>query len=412
MALPPLVTATGPLRYRLEAVALPAWAQDIGIGAERTLLVEASCLVPGDGPPHQRCDWLLAAYLHLDSWLERSVEQSSGPIQSYAARLPKEWASAYDRAWANRIFLFLRRWAAHERGKAEEALFQPLPKARFVLTHDVDALHKTFQLRIKSSLMSGIATLRHLAGARWRQAGRRVLNAVRYTATSSDYWLFDKICDEEATRGFRSSFMFADGRAASGFSGWLIDPSYAMIEPRLRAELARLRAGGWYIGVHPGFNSWRSPAALAATRRFVSEAAGTDVRIVRQHWLRFSFAETWAAQKQAGFTHDFTLGFNDRPGLRNGAALAWRPALPNGDEIGLTIMPTVLMDSHFYDYAFPDDPAMAMRPWIDEVVAVRGEASLLWHTQTMHADYGWGPGYLALLDMVKDSGADVTGPTA
>ena len=47
------------------------------------------------------------AYLHLDSWLERSVEQRSGPIQSYAARLPKEWAPAYDRAWANRIFLFL-----------------------------------------------------------------------------------------------------------------------------------------------------------------------------------------------------------------------------------------------------------------------------------------------------------------
>ena len=60
----------------------------------------------------------------------------------------------------------------------------------------------------------------------------------------------------------------------------------------------------------------------------------------------------------------------------------------------------------------PDDPAAAMRPWIDEVLAVRGEASLLWHTQTMHPDYGWGPGYLALLDMLRESGADVTGPIA
>ncbi len=408
--LPAMPAARSSIEHRLVQVALPDWAHDLGVGPQPSLLVEAACLTEGLCPAHERCDWLVAAFLHLDSWLERSWEAQHGPIHSYAARLPAEWSGAFDRAWANRIFLFLRRWTARQAARLEEELFVPLPKPRFVLTHDVDALRKTFQLRIKSSAMSAMATGRHLRVGQWRQALKRIRRAVRYMVMPADYRLFDSICREEAARGFRSCFMFADNRTASGLSGWLIDPSYAVAEPQLRSEIRHLQASGWFIGAHPGFNSWNDAEALAATRGFVSEAAGTEVRVVRQHWLRFAFARTWEDQHRAGFSHDYTLGFNDRPGLRNGAALRWRPARPDGVEIGLEVMPTLLMDSHFYDYDVPHDPAAAMRPWIEEVVQVHGEASLLWHSQTMHDDYGWAPGYLALLDMLCQSGADVTGP--
>lgn len=408
--LPTMPLAHSAIEHRLVQVELPNWAHDLGAGPQPSLLVEAACVTEGAGPPHERCDWLLAAFLHLDSWLERSWEAQNGPVHSYAARLPSKWSAAFDRAWANRIFLFLRRWASWQSGRPEEELFAPLPKPRFVLTHDVDALRKTVQLRIKSTVMSCLATMRHLRAGQLRQALRRALRAARYLVMPSDYWLFESICQEEAARGFRSCFMFADQRTASGLSGWLIDPSYTGEDPRLRATMEGLQASGWWIGAHPGFNSWDDAASLAATRGFVSDASGTDVRFVRQHWLRFSFAQTWSEQRNAGFTHDFTLGFNDRPGLRNGAALRWRPASPDGTEIGLEVMPTLLMDSHFYDYDVPDDPANAMRPWIDEIVQVHGEASLLWHTQTMHSDYGWASGYLALLDMLRDSGADIVGP--
>jgi hypothetical protein len=408
--LPTMPSARSPVEHRLVQVAMPDWAHDLGVGVQPSLLVDAACLTEGTGPAHERCDWLLAAFLHLDSWLERSWEARHGPIHSYAARLPAEWSSAFDRAWANRIFLFLRRWAARQAGLPDDALFAPLPKPRFVLTHDVDALRKTIQLRIKSSVMSAIATTRHMRNGQWRQALKRIRLAARYVVMPSDYRLLNRICEEEAARGFRSCYMFADNRTASGLSAWLIDPSYTVAEPRIGHEIRHLQASGWFIGAHPGFHSWNDASALAATRGFVSEAAGMDVRIVRQHWLRFSFANTWEAQHKAGFTHDFTLGFNDRAGLRNGAALRWRPARPDGSEIGLEVIPTLLMDSHFYDYDAPQDPAAAMRPWIDEVIHVHGEASLLWHSQTMHDDYGWAPGYLALLDMLGKSGADVTGP--
>jgi hypothetical protein len=73
--------------HRLTRVPLPDWAGDLGCGEDRALLVDASCLREGGVPPHERCDWLLAAFLHLDCWLERSVEREKGPIQSFAMRL-------------------------------------------------------------------------------------------------------------------------------------------------------------------------------------------------------------------------------------------------------------------------------------------------------------------------------------
>lgn len=66
------------------------------------------------------------------------------------------------------------------------------------------------------------------------------------------------------------------------------------------------------------------------------------------------------------------------------------------------------MDSHYYDYSFPEDITTAMTPWVDEIIAVGGEASLLWHVHTMHKDFGWGPGYIALLDLLASRGAVVT----
>lgn len=394
--------------HQLTAVALPGWAADISDAAPEAILIDTSCVVDDDGAPHERCDWLRAAFLHLTGWLERSVEDEAGPIQSYAMRLPKGWRSAYDRAWVNWIFLFLRQWAAREHGVSEETLFGPRPRARFRLTHDVDALEKTVQMRIKSTGMSAIATVRHLLRADIGAATKRIGDALVYAFRSTDYWLFDEVCRAEASRGFRSDFFFADNRAAPGLTAWLMDPSYAVAEPRVTALLRQLAEDGWGVGMHPGFNTWRDEGALGRTKSAVDAALGASIDRCRQHWLRFSWRDTWRAQEAAGVREDFTLCFNDRPGFRNGAALRFAPwEKTAGAPIGLWATPTILMDSHFYDYAFPDDPAAAMTPFIDETIAVGGEAALLWHVHTMHPEVGWGEGYLALLDLLAARGASV-----
>lgn len=401
---------TADREFALEEVPLPDWAADLGVGSPPILLVDPCCIAPGDGATFERCDWLQAAHLHLSGWLERSVEDRSGPVQSYAFRLPGAWSRAYDHAWVNRIFLFLRRYAARRNQQEETELFGPKPEARFYLSHDVDALNKTVQLRLKATVMSGIATLRHLLGGRMRSALSRVKGAIEFAATNADYWLFDQVCAAEDERGFRSMFMFADNAASRGPVPWLIDPSYKATEPRVAALIRDLHERGWQIGIHPGFNTWNDADQIASTREQVAAALDGPVTDCRQHWLRFSWRQTWAAQSKAGVTLDFTLGFNDRSGFRNGAALCHHPWDREAHRPhALKSIPTIIMDSHFHDYAFPEDPAAAMVPWVDEVIAVGGEASLLWHVHTMHDEYGWGPSYLALLDLLAARGAAVSG---
>ena len=90
---------------------------------------------------------------------------------------------------------------------------------------------------------------------------------------------------------------------------------------------------------------------ITAQRDCVEQAAGVQVSSCRQHWLRFSWEKTWMAQAQSGLSCDRTLMFNDRFGFRNSSALLWNPWNPVTSSYHLvSVEPTILMDSHLYDY--------------------------------------------------------------
>jgi len=129
---------------------------------------------------------------------------------------------------------------------------------------------------------------------------------------------------------------------------------------------------------------------------------GAPVTACRQHWLRFSFGRTWKIQREAGFQLDTTLGFNDRPAFRNGAALMMNPwnEVSDSPVTGFSILPMVLMDSHLYDYQpySEDQRKEAIRYWIEEIKSVGGEATVIWHQRVMSRDYGWAEGYRCLLE--------------
>jgi hypothetical protein len=119
--------------------------------------------------------------------------------------------------------------------------------------------------------------------------------------------------------------------------------------------------------------------------------------------MRFSWSETWAAQEQAGFSLDSTLGFNDRPGFRVSAALRHHPWNPlTAKPHALEVLPLIVMDSHLYDYAELDPQARGkrLRHFVDEVRAVGGEAAVLWHPHTLSKDYGWQKGFEEMLEVV------------
>ena len=389
---------------QLTRVALPEWAADIAV--DGSLVALAGSVAPRDGETWMRCNWLATAFHFLAGTLERAYEVRHGPALSYAFRLPVHLSPLFDRAWVNRIFLFLRRWAARQHGRPEAEMFGPLPLPSIIITHDVDAIRLTPEIRLKQTLFQLVHAGRSLIGGCMPASGGQLAAALRFAGTRGDLRTLARVRQMEQHAGLRSIFHFyggPGGLARRSPRRLLLDPAYDIADAYLRDEVRRLRDGGWIIGVHPSFEAWSSAERMIREKRRVEEVAGKDIVHCRQHWLRFSWSTTWRAQQEAGFRRDSTLGFNDRPGFRGGHALSFRPFdLDTRKPMDITAVPMLFMDSHFYGSPplSRSEVRQQMKDWINEVVAVRGEVTVNWHTHTITHAYGWGGGFEDLLDLL------------
>lgn len=404
-ALPMPVAPRGSEAGELVSMRVPDWAADIAV--DGGLLAYAGAIMDGPQPEEwQRCDWIAVAWHMLTGSSERAFEVQRGPALSYAFRLPAEMHPLFERAWVNRIFLFLRRWAARESGVPEEALFGPLPAASIVLTHDVDAIRLTPEIRAKQTAFQFANGVRAVLDGRFETTRARLRDASRFAFGSEDLRTLERVRDMEQAAGLRSVLHFYGGRPGLRRGSprrLLIDPAYDIGSSYLREQLVAYRDGGWTVGLHQSFDAWADPAPMMTERGRVTEATGAEITHCRQHWLHFSWAATWAAQAAAGLSCDSTLGFNDRPGFRAGHALRIRPWDFNREAtMRIEAMPMLFMDSHFYDYAGADAPPVAaeMKRWLDEVRFVGGEITVNWHTHTITDVYGWGGGYEELLEQL------------
>lgn len=390
-----------------EEVALPDWAHSLGVGPARALLVDARALAPGGSDAFDRCDWWLAAALMLWSSAEREHEAAHGPLHSYSFRAKID-QYAYDYAWVNRILLLLRRMAARRIDAAEDVVFGPRPKASIVITFDLDAVSRLPELRLKQSVFQAINAGRSLFRGKMGNAFSRLQAMAGAWLAPSDLWTLDRLREDLASYAVKTRMHVYAGPAgwSRNWVGRLMDPGYDIADARLTSALCGFLQDGHQIGLHPGFESWRSAEAIGRQRNRLADAIGTSATTCRQHWLRFSFAETWAAQSKAGLSLDSTLGFNDRWGFRNSAALRFIPVEPvTMSALPIKAEPMVLMDSHLYDYDLEasQDPTATIDRCLDEVVAVGGQATVLWHPHTLHPSIGWDSGFAHLLKRVAEA---------
>lgn len=382
----PIERATG--RYDgFTMMELPQWAADLVPQGRTGLLVPL--WTDQKHADWKTYDWWRAAKYHLNSDWERAFEKQNGPIHSYAYRLGDQPRLCFEHAWVNRIILFMRRWWAQHHQLDEGENFGPIPVPILHLTHDVDAVEKTVAIRLKQCVFC-LYNLRFGA-------------ALRFLFGRADYWQFETILAMEG-QSQRTSLWNIYG----GVSGWrrslkqnLMDPSYDIAAPRLKAMLHNLLALGHRIGLHQAYDSWADSDHMRTEKQAIETVIGQTVSQCRQHWLRFSFSQTWAAQKQAGLVQDMTLGFNDRCGFRNAAALSFTDV-----DSGMEVIPMVLMDSHLYDYnrQTQSQREEMIDSILQELKETGGEASVIWHHRVFHPDYRWGEGYQYLLNKMDEMG--------
>lgn len=378
-------------------IKLPDWAHDCGVDGQ--LLVPVEWENTWDKIP-----WLHLAYWMIHAYPERRWEQQYGCIDSYSIRLRKWDERLWERAWVNRIALFLRRWAAHLKNTNEEILFGPLPKAELILTHDVDAIKKTLVIRFKQAAFNCFNACRLIRKGEFHAAQVKVKSALRFLLSNDDYMRIPYLLQLESACNVRSIFHFYAGKSGlkRPLRSILIDPGYDIFDKELKTLFTELTEGGWEIGLHPSALTWDKPEGIQEQKNNLEKAIGYPVNMLRQHWLRFSWEKTWEAQQKAGFTYDSTLGFNDRSGFRNSAALCipLKTSLDNN----FSMVPMFLMDSHLYDYlnVSHQERFNLIKYWLNELYNVSGISSIIWHTQVLGKDYGWAGGYETVLEYWRE----------
>ena len=134
----------------------------------------------------------------------------------------------HEKAWVNRIFLFLCRWYSRSKQSDEVTIFGKKPQAKVYLTHDVDYISKTNPLRLKKTVFN-LFNLSQSIANRERGLSSKVKDIFKFPLNKQDYWEFDQISDLEEKIRAKSCWNFysrPSGKRSFSPKLKLLDPSY------------------------------------------------------------------------------------------------------------------------------------------------------------------------------------------
>jgi peptidoglycan/xylan/chitin deacetylase (PgdA/CDA1 family) len=267
------------------------------------------------------------------------------------------------------------------------------------LTHDVDRPERpglAWPL-LRELLFAGAVTRRESYYAlRAEIRSRGFMEAVVSGPSRRREWDFRKWCRMESAYDLRSAFYFAVVNKREGHD---CDVSYDPSRRRYRRLFARLLEQGFEVGLHAGYlTQWQKPPVHEQADR-LSRLTGGPAGGVRHHYLQLCRDDPMRSLVEhaaAGLPYDTSVGFNDSPGFRSGAALPFQPFHgATGAVTDFVELPMTLADMHLPG----TDAAAASRRALEHLEAVRsvgGLAVLNWHVGHGATDPAWREAYHAV----------------
>tara|TARA_B100000427_G_scaffold329655_1_gene346867 strand:+ start:7188 stop:8354 length:1167 start_codon:yes stop_codon:yes gene_type:complete len=318
---------------------------------------------------YEKCNWLGAAN-YLAS-LEHEKNSVKNKILSNSNNLYSD--EIYSKALVNRYLLFLRDFLAYKTKKSE--LIGKINKPKIILTHDVDAIKVSYSLKARQ----------YIQNRKWPNLD-----------IGEDINFIKEIVEMEKNYATNSIFFF--NAAKKYLKVPFVDPSYKLSE--VHQDLNFLHENNFITGLHPGIYSSFSKLALKSEVKNFTKYVNTNYLVVRNHWLSNFIEKTWKIQSQCNVKSDFSIGFNDRPGLRNLSLIEYRPTE------SLNLIPMILMDGQFYNYKKEDAENIIdlVKPYINELKNVGGVASFNLHQRFFHTFYGYKDLYKNLLEYFSKEG--------
>lgn len=153
--------------------------------------------------------------------------------------------------------------------------------------------------------------------------------------------------------------------------------------PHFSALVQRLKTYA-SIGLHPSYHS-KNQEDIIKEKKTLEEKGQVKIQSSRQHFLKVKFPDTFRNLIAAGITDDYSLGFYDRIGFRNGMAIPF-PFFDVKDNKTTKLMlhPLLMMDSAaVQELGMEEKYQKEISKLIQEGKTVGGEMTALWHSNFM-----------------------------
>lgn len=280
---------------------------------------------------------------------------------------------------------------------------QAKPFAAF-LSHDVDRVYDR-------EFFKFLSDVKHLSRVIGKQipgsvsdCTRRIVRALLRPKDPLDDFLH--LLRIEGAYSFRSTFFMLEDRY------WARHGVRYRFSDKEISEISHLILDrGCELALHGGYYSFNDAGAYAAAARSFETNFGLKPEGIRNHYMRFSYPETWRAHSEAGFTYDSTLGYHNAPGYRGRLSFPFRvfDAQVNS-ALDLIELPLTIMDVTLFDYQLLNwqDASSVVERAISNAES-GGVITFLWHNQYFNEPKfaSWEDVYRQALALLNERGAYV-----
>ncbi len=241
-------------------------------------------------------------------------------------------------------------------------------RLKVVLTHDVDRIDKTFQY-----LTHCKSNLQQISSRDFRSWLNNFFNR-------NVYFMIKDVLQIEEKLGVKSTFFFLHETMPFDLlkkSNWPLSLGYySLNDARLKNIYPSILSGGWEIGLHGSFLSYKDAGLLAKEKELLEQNIESSVYGVRQHFLNLT-ENTWVNQEKAGFKYDASWGHTRTIGFKDNIYKEFNPL----ENKNFKVVPLALMD---YCVMQLKDYVPKVVDIIEECIYNDGVLVINWHQRTFN----------------------------
>lgn len=245
----------------------------------------------------------------------------------------------------------------------------------FVATHDIDQPIRLVNLKmLAKSVMKNLTLYKTIFGA----VSDLLVYAInkitpKYDVGNSYDFLIQ--CSDEM--GIKSIFNFQNSKKTE------YDWGYSNTSDFMQNVFNKIKSSGHIIGFHPSFYSFNNPDIWKKEYENLCEVTRTQIKMGRQHFLRFTNPTTWQIWDDNNMEYDFTLGFPQKEGFRCGTCSSYSVYnILTRKKLKLKESPLTLMDVTLMRYQkgiSNEEFINRTKNLIDTVKKYNGKFVFLWH---------------------------------